>query len=77
MTPILTTLANFDGASGQFPNAGLIADAAGDLFGTTATGGAYGYGAVFELVNNGGAGTRPSRCSASAAPPAWQDRTAV
>ena len=59
MTPVLTTLANFNGASGQFPDAGLIAYAAGDLFGMTATGGAYGYGAVFELVNNGGAGYTP------------------
>ncbi len=59
MTASLTTLANFNGASGQFPNAGLIADAAGDLFGTTTTGGAYGYGAVFELVNNGGGGYTP------------------
>ena len=59
MTPVLTMLANFNGASGQFPNAGLIADAAGNLFGTTATGGAYGYGAVFELVNNGGGGYTP------------------
>ena len=59
MTPVLTILANFNGASGQFPNAGLIADAAGNLFGTTATGGAYGYGAVFELVNNGGGGYTP------------------
>ena len=59
MTPVLTTLANFNGASGQFPNAGLSADAAGDLFGMTATGGAYGYGAVFELVNNRGGGYTP------------------
>ena len=59
MAAILTTLANFNGASGQFPNAGLIADAAGNLFGTTATGGAYGYGTVFELVNNGGGGYTP------------------
>ena len=59
MTAVLTALANFNGASGQFPNAGLIADAAGNLFGTTATGGAYGYGAVFELVNNGAGGYTP------------------
>ncbi len=59
MTATLTTLANFNGASGQFPDAGLIADAAGDLFGTTATGGAYGAGAVFELVNNGGGNYTP------------------
>ncbi len=59
MTPVLTTLANFNGASGQFPDAALSADAAGDLFGMTATGGVYGYGAVFELVNNGGGAYTP------------------
>ena len=30
---------------------GLIADAAGDLFGTTSVGGAYGDGTVFEIAN--------------------------
>ena len=40
--------------TGQYPYAGLIADAAGDLFGTTAYGGAPGRGTVFELVNHGG-----------------------
>ena len=59
MAAVLTTLANFNGASGQFPDAGLIADAAGDLFGMTATGAAYGYGAVFELVNHGSGGYAP------------------
>jgi hypothetical protein len=33
-----TTLINFDGTNGKTPDAGLIADAAGDLFGTTASG---------------------------------------
>ncbi len=50
----LTTLLSFNGADGADPYAGLIADAAGDLFGTTIAGGTYGYGAVFELVNQGG-----------------------
>ena len=54
MTAILTTPSSFNGADGAFPYAGLIADAAGDLFGTTKSGGADGDGAVFELVNNGG-----------------------
>jgi uncharacterized repeat protein (TIGR03803 family) len=31
----------------------LIADANGDLFGTTSSGGAYGYGMVFEIANPG------------------------
>lgn len=34
------------------PMGGLIADAAGDLFGMTNSGGANSDGAVFELVNN-------------------------
>jgi uncharacterized repeat protein (TIGR03803 family) len=57
--PTLTTLVNFDGANGANPVAGLIADAAGDLFGTTLTGGPNGYGAVFEVTRTsaGFAGT--------------------
>ncbi len=45
-----TTLINFDYTDGGYPTAGLIADAAGDLFGTTEYGGAYGYGTVFEIA---------------------------
>ena len=45
------TLASFAGADGSGPAGSLIADAAGDLFGTTASGGAEGDGTVFELVN--------------------------
>ena len=59
MTAQLTTLVSFNGANGQFPYAGLIADAAGDLFGTTTEGGADGDGTVFELVNNGGGAYTP------------------
>jgi hypothetical protein len=57
-TPI--TLVNFDGTDGANPQAGLIADAAGDLFGTTASGGTNGDGAVFELVNNGNGSYTPT-----------------
>ena len=47
----ITTLFSFDGTHGAFPLAGLIADAAGDLFGTTqAGGGANNDGTVFEIV---------------------------
>jgi uncharacterized repeat protein (TIGR03803 family) len=46
-TPI--TLYNFSGGNG--PKAGLIADAAGDLFGITLS------GTAFELVHNGGSYT--------------------
>jgi uncharacterized repeat protein (TIGR03803 family) len=46
-----TTLASFNGATnGSSPLAGLIADAAGDLFGTTYGGGANGVGTVFEIA---------------------------
>ncbi len=45
-----TTLVSFDGSDGSGPTAGLIADADGDLFGTTSGGGADGYGTVFEIA---------------------------
>jgi uncharacterized repeat protein (TIGR03803 family) len=41
---------NPNSTDGYQPNAGLILDAAGDLFGTADEGGMYGYGAVFELL---------------------------
>jgi uncharacterized repeat protein (TIGR03803 family) len=49
------TLASFNGANGALPAAGLISDAAGNLFGTTGLGGANGnvldtYGTVFEIA---------------------------
>jgi uncharacterized repeat protein (TIGR03803 family) len=37
-------------ADGASPPAGLIVDASGNLYGTTAGGGAYGVGTVFELM---------------------------
>jgi hypothetical protein len=46
----LTTLVNFNNTDGGFPDAGLIADANGNLFGTTVGGGVTGYGTVFELA---------------------------
>ncbi len=46
----LTTLAKFNGANGSYPYAGLIADASGNLFGTTYDGGANNAGTVFELA---------------------------
>ena len=51
-TPV--TLLSFNGANGQYPYAGLIADAAGDLFATTHQGGpADGVGTVFEITGAG------------------------
>ncbi len=48
-TAKLTTLASFNGTDGKFPN-GVIADAQGNLFGTTFEGGAHGGGEVFEIA---------------------------
>lgn len=49
----LTTLVSLNGSNGGYPYAGLIADANGNLFGTTANGGASGLGTVFELAGSG------------------------
>ena len=49
-TSVFTTIATFNGTNGVTPAAGLIADAAGDLFGTTLLGGANGIGTVFEIA---------------------------
>jgi len=46
----LTTLHSFDGYDGGSPNGGLIFDAAGNLYGTSRSGGTYGGGNVFELT---------------------------
>jgi uncharacterized repeat protein (TIGR03803 family) len=62
VVPTLTTLVNFTGPNGDFPSAGLIEDADGDLLGTTEYGGTntagsyenLGYGTVFELRNSAG-----------------------
>ena len=39
--------------AGEIPNGPLILDSAGNLYGTTANGGAYGFGTVFELSSDG------------------------
>jgi uncharacterized repeat protein (TIGR03803 family) len=44
-----TVLFSFDVTNGQFPEAAVILDAAGNLYGTTRLGGAAGDGTVFEL----------------------------
>jgi len=52
------TLHSFAGPDGQSPPYGhLIADASGNLYGTTEYGGANGVGVVFELVRS----ERPTR----------------
>ena len=45
----VTVLHTFTGEDGAFPDAGLTADAAGNLYGTTQIGGTYGLGTVFQL----------------------------
>jgi hypothetical protein len=49
----LRTLVSFNGSNGNGPQCTLIADAKGDLFGTTFFPGANDDGTVFEIVNNG------------------------
>jgi uncharacterized repeat protein (TIGR03803 family) len=48
-----TTLVSFDGTDGSFPSGDLIADSAGDLFGTTRSGGGSNDGTVFEIAKTG------------------------
>ena len=45
----VTNLASFSGIDGSDPNAGLAFDSKGDEFGTTAGGGVYGDGTIFEI----------------------------
>lgn len=52
-TNVLTTLVSFDGTNGALPVGGLVADAAGNLFGTTYQGGLYYEGTVFQLSDTG------------------------
>ncbi|MGA3093625.1 MAG: choice-of-anchor tandem repeat GloVer-containing protein [Terriglobales bacterium] len=49
-----TILWNFgNGTDGYWPYAGLIRDKKGNVYGTTGSGGAYGYGTVFALTQKG------------------------
>ena len=49
-----TVLYNFTGgADGSYPQAGVIRDAAGNLYGTTYNGGTTGYGVVYKLDTTG------------------------
>jgi uncharacterized repeat protein (TIGR03803 family) len=50
---VLHSFTGFFGSDGSSPYAGLIADATGNLYGTTFGGGAYGHGTVFELAPSG------------------------
>jgi uncharacterized repeat protein (TIGR03803 family) len=45
-----------DNAKGLYPNAGVVIDGAGNLYGTTTAGGAHASGTVFELTPKTGGG---------------------
>jgi uncharacterized repeat protein (TIGR03803 family) len=49
-----TVLHSFSGSDGAYPWADVALDAAGNVYGTTIAGGAYGQGAVFELYTSHG-----------------------
>ena len=46
-----TDLASFDGTHGSYPQAGVTLDSAGNVYGTTNSGGTSGRGVVFEIAN--------------------------
>ncbi len=50
----LNVLHSFNIRYGAYPLAGVILDAAGNIYGTTSNGGAYRDGVVFELISNNG-----------------------
>jgi uncharacterized repeat protein (TIGR03803 family) len=69
-----TVLYNFTGVSGAYPRAGVIQDAAGNLYGTTYQGGHSNVGTVFKVDDSGtetvlhafGGGTRDGNFPAAA-----------
>jgi uncharacterized repeat protein (TIGR03803 family) len=48
-----TTLHSFDGADGQYPEAGLVQGTTGNFYGTTYDGGVNNDGAVFKITPSG------------------------
>ncbi len=50
----ITTLASFNGTNGANPDAGLVMDGSGNLYGTTTSGASSGGGTVFELAQGSG-----------------------
>jgi uncharacterized repeat protein (TIGR03803 family) len=62
-TDTLSTLYTFNGGDGSDPYAALIADASGNLYGTTFQGGSGNDGTVFELTNTGFAVPEPASLS--------------
>jgi uncharacterized repeat protein (TIGR03803 family) len=57
-----SVLHEFNGSDGYYPNA-LVQDAAGNLYGTTAVGGANGYGTAFTISAAGAFSTLHDFCS--------------
>lgn len=53
----------FAGSDGENPNASLVGDSQGNLFGVTAMGGVRGYGVLFELPSGGAETTLYNFCS--------------
>lgn len=49
-TNVVTTIHSFSGTDGRYPRVGLVADAQGNLYGTTELGGKFEQGTVFELI---------------------------
>lgn len=66
-THTVTTLASFNGTNGAHPFGGLTADASGDLYGTTPSGGpgGIGLGTVFEIAHGSNAITTLASFGAS------------
>jgi uncharacterized repeat protein (TIGR03803 family) len=50
----ITTLASFNYTNGNGPDGALAEDSSGNLFGTTYSGGAFGWGTVFEVQAGSG-----------------------
>jgi uncharacterized repeat protein (TIGR03803 family) len=50
----LAALASFNGTNGNEPQGGVTLDANGNLYGTTSSGGANGFGTVWELTKGSG-----------------------
>lgn len=57
-TPTLGTIATFAGPNGRAPGFGVVADATGNLYGSTSAGGANGFGSLFRV--SGAATATPS-----------------
>lgn len=53
-TNTITTLASFNGSNGKWPSGGLAVDSAGNVYGTTFSGGANSDGSIFEVAKGSG-----------------------